>query len=71
MKRERKFDIIFILVIASLLIILHETGNSSIIDNRFALVLVILTYFIGKGVGKGSKEREWREKTDEDSKTEQ
>ena len=62
MKRERKYDLIFIIIAAVLLLIIQETNYSSILET-YSLIFLVISYFIGKGVGKGVKEREWREKT--------
>jgi hypothetical protein len=60
MKKERKYDLIFIIIAAGLLLLIDETGYADLMK-KYNLVLLILTYFIGKGIGKGVKEREWRE----------
>jgi hypothetical protein len=70
MKRNFKYDIIFIIFAAGILALLHETNNETFI-NKFAILFVILAYYIGKGVGKGLKEREWKEKTEESENNEE
>lgn len=64
MKNDRKYDIVFILIISGIMLLLNETKLSWIVE-KYGLIIMILTYFIGKGIGKGVKEREWREKTEE------
>ena len=60
MKKERKYDLIFIIIAAGLLLLIDETGYADLMK-KYNLVLLVLIYFIGKGIGKGVKEREWRE----------
>ena len=67
MRKERKYDLIFIIIAAGLLLIIQETNYSSILET-YSLVFLIIAYFIGKGTGKGVKEREWREKTENEDK---
>ena len=62
MKKERRYDLVFIMIAAGILALLYETGNSQIIE-KYGLIFVILAYFVGKGVGKGVKEKEWHEKS--------
>ena len=69
MKKERKYDIIFIIIVAGALTLIHETGNAQIIDNKFALIFFLIVYFVGKGIGKGVKEKEWKEKTEENDQS--
>jgi len=64
MKKERKYDLIFIIITAGVLTIVQETNYSSILET-YSLVFLVISYFIGKGVGKGVKEREWKEKTED------
>jgi hypothetical protein len=63
MKKERKYDLIFIIIAAGLVLLIDETGYADLMK-KYNLVLLVLTYFIGKGIGKGVKEREWRESSD-------
>ena len=62
MLKKRKYDLIFIIFAAGILALLYKTGYSRIIEN-YALVFVLFAYFIGKGIGSGLKEKEWREKS--------
>ncbi len=64
MKKERKYDLIFIIIAAGILTIVQETDYSSILET-YSLVFLVISYFIGKGIGKGVKEREWKEKTED------
>jgi hypothetical protein len=63
MKKERKYDLIFIIIAAGLVLLIDETGYADLMK-KYNLVFLVLTYFIGKGIGKGVKEREWRESSD-------
>ncbi|MFP3860332.1 MAG: hypothetical protein ACLFUW_05880 [Bacteroidales bacterium] len=65
MKNDRKYDIVFILIISGLMLLINETELSRVV-NQYGLIFMILSYFIGKGIGKGIKEREWKEKTEEE-----
>ncbi|MGM0497493.1 MAG: hypothetical protein ACQESJ_06205 [Bacteroidota bacterium] len=67
MKKERKYDLIFIIIAAGTLTIIQETDYSSILET-YSLVFLVISYFIGKGVGKGVKEREWKEKSENEDK---
>jgi len=60
--KKRKYDLIFIIIAAGILTIIQETDYSSILET-YSLVFLVISYFIGKGVGKGVKEKEWKEKT--------
>ncbi|MFO8235303.1 MAG: hypothetical protein R6U04_07870 [Bacteroidales bacterium] len=68
MQKDRRYDIIFILILSGLILILNETQYSWLVQ-KYGLIFMILSYFIGKGIGKGIKEKEWKEKTEE-TKTE-
>jgi len=63
MKKERKYDLIFIIIAAGLVLLIDETGYADLMK-KYNLILLVLTYFIGKGIGKGVKEREWRESSE-------
>jgi hypothetical protein len=69
MLRKRKYDIIFIMLSAGVLTVIIKTGNADILE-KFSLIFIILAYFIGKGIGAGLKEREWREKTENNEENE-
>jgi hypothetical protein len=60
MKKERKYDLIFIIIAAGILLLIGETGYEDLMT-KYNIAFLILAYFIGKGIGKGVKEREWRE----------
>ena len=66
MNKERKYDLIFIIITAIVLTIIQATDYSFILE-KYALVFMVIAYFIGKGTGKGVKEREWREKTEDEN----
>lgn len=66
MKKERRYDLVFVMIAAGILALLYETSNSQIIE-KYGLIFVLLSYFVGKGVGKGVKEKEWREKSNEEN----
>ena len=64
MKQERKVDIIFLILASAIFLLIQRTGNSAFLE-QYSLGFVILAYFVGKGAGKGLKEKEWREKKQE------
>ncbi len=64
MLRKRKYDIIFIMIAAGILTLIIKTNHAEILE-KFSLLFIIIAYFIGKGIGSGLKEREWKEKTEE------
>ena len=59
-KRGIKYDLIFIILAAALILLLSKTGQERIIED-YALVFVLVAYLIGRQVGKALKEKENQE----------